>query len=267
MKANIMKSNFQFIGLFVALSTFAVTADAEKIKDAIGPGDSDNRWIISAHTSFFNNVLAGEGSEGILYPSVQFNGERFFFKNGSLNYSLGQRQNFTYGLIAAFSATSLSSDSNYRKNDQLAGLVERDGTIEGGFYVNHTTDLGRFNFNLLTDLGSEHDGHRATASYTFDLQAGNWNINPSIGAQWMSSGIVDHDYGVSLLEATGTRASYKGSSAINLFAGVRAKYEISDRWDFSVSTGFRRLGNSIADSSIVDDDYGYHGSLSLGYKF
>jgi outer membrane protein len=266
-KDNLMKSIFQLVGLSVTLCTFAATAQAEKIKDAIGPGDSDNLWILSANIGTYNNIYAGEGSEDVLYPSVEYNGERFFFKNGSFNYSLGQRQNFTYGLIAAPSSTFLSNEGNYRNHDELAGLVKRDGTIEGGFYINHTTDLGRFRFSLLTDMGSEHDGQRATASYTFDLHAGNWNINPSMGAQWMSGDIVDHYYGVSALESTVTRAGYKGSSAINLFAGVRARYEISDRWDFSASTGFKRLSDNITDSPIVDDDYGYHGNLSMSYKF
>jgi hypothetical protein len=159
------------------------------------------------------------------------------------------------------------SGQSYYVSSFSAIWPDSSGKIEGGFYVNHTTDLGRFRFSLLTDMGSEHDGQRATASYTFDLHAGNWNINPSIGAQWMSSGIVDHYYGVSSIESTTTRAAYKGSSAVNLFAGVRAKYEISDRWDFNASTGFTRLNDNITSSSIVDDDYGYHGNLSMNYKF
>ena len=262
-----MKSTTQLIGLTMTLCALASTAQAEQIKDAIGPGDSDNRWILGGNVVTYNNLYKGEGSDAVLYPAFEYNGDRFFVKNGSINFSIGQHEKMTYGLTASPSATFLSFDEDYRDNNQLAGLQEREATVEAGFYVNHTTDTGRFSFSVLTDLGSEHDGQRATASYTYDLQAGNWRINPTIGAQWMSSDIVNHQYGVSAAESTATRAAFEAGGALNLFAGVRARYDITEHWEFGASTGFTILSDNITDSSIVEEDYGYHGSLSMSYKF
>lgn len=262
-----MTSSIRLITSSILLSTFASLAQAETIKDAIGPGDSDTRWILSANVGSFNNIYAGEDSAEYLLPALEYNGDRFFVKDGAFSFSIGQQKKFTYGLTAALSSTFLAEESDYAGNSQLAGLTERDGTIEGGFYLNHTTDMGRFKLSLLSDLGGEHNGQRATASYTYDLKAGDWNINPSLGVQWMSEDIVNHQFGVSSAEATGTRAAYEGNSAFNFFAGVRARIDLSEHWDFSASTGFTALDNSITDSSIVDDDYRYYGNLSLGYKF
>ena len=106
-----------------------------------------------------------------------------------------------------------------------------------------------------------------TAKYTFNLKAGNWFINPTVGLEWLSNEVVDHHFGVSAPEANTMRAAYSGSNAINLFAGVRARYEINDHWDFSASTGVNWLDSTISDSSVVDANHGYNGAISVNYNF
>ena len=139
--------------------------------------------------------------------------------------------------------------------------------MEGGFYVFHTSDKGRMKFILNTDLGSKHEGQTALLSYTFDLRAGDWYVNPYVGAEWISSGKTDHYYGVSEAEATESRDAYKADSALNLFAGVRGRYELTDHWDVNLNAGFVALGDGIKDSSIVDEDFAYHTTVGINYNF
>jgi hypothetical protein len=35
--------------------------------DAVGPGDSDSRWILGAGAASYNNIFRGEGSEAVLF--------------------------------------------------------------------------------------------------------------------------------------------------------------------------------------------------------
>jgi hypothetical protein len=67
--------------------------------------------------------------------------------------------------------------------------------------------------------------------------------------------------------ATLTRSSYKGDSTVNFFAGVRARYEINDKWDLNLQTGTTHFGSGITDSSIVEEESAYYGSVSLDYNF
>lgn len=235
--------------------------------DAIGPGDRDARWLVGGAVGSATNIYAGEGNSSTGFPNISFNGKRFFIKDGSVNYSIREWGALSAGLTARYDANFLSFDEEYRNNSKLAGLEERDATIDGGFYVNHTTDLGRLQFSFLTDLGDKHDGHSASLQYTFNLKAGDWHINPVIGSTWISADKANHYFGVSNAEATVTRSSYNGDSTVNLFAGVRARYAISDKWDLNLQTGVKRFGSGITDSSIVDEKSAYYGSFSLDYNF
>ncbi|PCJ16809.1 MAG: hypothetical protein COA96_18230 [SAR86 cluster bacterium] len=254
----------RLLGLSVVVLSATNTAFAG---DAIGPGDNDATWIVGLSAISYDNVYAGEGRDSVLLPNISYNGETFFVKNGTFNYSLFQAGNYSFGLTGGFDGGFLNDVSEYRNNAELVGLEERDSTFEGGFYVNHTTDLGRFHFAALTDLGNKHDGESASLTYTFDLKAGNWNINPAVGVHWLSDNKVNHRYGVSLAEANVSRAAYEAGSAFNVSVGIRARYELTDHWDVNLQTGINFLDSSISNSSIVDDDNAYHTAISFNYNF
>ena len=245
--------------------------------DAIGPGDSDSRWVVGGSASTMNNVYVGEDTEGYILPYVEFNGETFWVKNGTFNVSFGQWDSLSGGVTAKLDGGFLSNDDNYEDNEKLAGLEERGYSADGGIYLYHTTDRGRLKLALYTDVGSEHDGHEAIVKYTFDLKAGAWSINPMIGAQWLSDNKVNYFYGVSDAESTPldtfhavptyVREAYKGGAAVNYFAGVRGRYEITDNWDVNLNAGVTRLDSDVTDSSVVEDDYSYCASASFRYNF
>jgi outer membrane protein len=235
--------------------------------DAVGPGDSDSRWILGAGAASYNNIYRGEGSEAVVFPNIIYNGERFFVKDGAFNLSLLQGDAFSGGLIVKLQGNFLTDDSDYDDNHLLAGLEERETNIDGGFFINHSTEMGRFNATVLTDASSEHGGHSLAMSYTFDLTAGNWAINPVIGLQWISDKKVDHLYGVSASEATTFRTAYEADSAVNVFAGVRGRYQLNQHWDANLSAGVTSLSSSIKDSSIIEDDLAYHVGASINYNF
>jgi len=259
-----MKTSTKLIALAIGTSVLASQAMA---RDAVGPGDKDSRWIVGAGVNTSSNLYAGEDDDTSLYPNFRYNGERFFVKDGTLNLHVLQNGAFSYGFTLAPSGTLLSDESEYKDNDKLAGLMEREYTVEGGIYMNHTTDMGRLNLTLGTDLGNEHKGHTALASYTFDLRAGDWYINPRIGVAWMSEHKAQHFFGVSQVEATDSREAYNADSNFNVFAGVRGRYELTDKWDINLETGVVALGDGIKDSSIVDEDYIYNASVGVSYSF
>ncbi len=242
---------------------------AADYRDSVGPGDKDARWVLTGTAFSVNNPYAGEGEESGFNPGFRYNGEKFFVNgaNGSLGYSIAKWGNLSAGVVAGLNYSFLSDDGEYRNNERLTGLEERDATVDGGFYVNHTTDLGRFNVTALTDLGGKHNGQSVGASYTFDFAVGDWSINPTIGAQWLSNNIVNHHFGVDANEATALRSAYNGGSALNWNASIRSRYDITENWDVNLSAGVTALDSAIRDSSIVDEDVISYGSISVGYSF
>ena len=255
---------FIALSLLGATSAFSLCANAS---DAIGPGDSDSKWVLGASVGAFNNPLVGEGDDVWISPTIRYNGKRVFVKDGSLNIHVTKRNGFSAGLKFALDGSFLSDRDNFKDNMQLAGISERDGTILGGIYVNHDSDLGRLSFNTLTDVGSEHDGQTMLLKYTFDLNAGNWAINPELGAQWLNADYVDHYVGISQSEATSTRPQFEADDTFIAFAGIRARYEFTDHWDINLTAGVSKLGSEFKDSPIIEDDVVYQASLGINYNF
>ena len=255
------------IQICTVICATAITTEATLASDAIDPGDRDVRWVLGGGGVVYNNAYRGEDQSGGLFPNIRYNGDRFFIKNATFNVALGQFGAFSTGLTLSPDRGFLSDEDDYRDNTQLAGLQERDATIEGGFYVNHTTALGRANLRVLSDLGHEHDGETATLSYIFDLKAGSWHINPVVGLHWMSDQKTNHYYGVSLSESNAQRSAYTSGSALNAFFALRTRYEFSTHWDIGIEAGVTRLDSGISESPIVDEEYSTHGAISVSYNF
>lgn len=252
------------IGLASSCVLFASISSAN---DAVGPGDSDSKWVLGLGAGAATNIYVGENDNGFAFPNFRYNGDRLFFADGNLGLNLFTSNEFSGGIIATGDASYLVDEKEYRDNKELLGIKERKATIEAGFYLNHTTSMGRLNFTALTDAGNKHDGHSLSVNYTADLEMGGWKVNPYVGASWMSKEKVDHHYGVRSNEVTSTRAFYQGKAATNLFAGVRGRYEITKKWDVNLNAGYTRLGSGITDSSIVDEKNAFHTTVAVNYNF
>lgn len=250
--------------LISAVSAVSMNVNAS---DAIGPGDSSSKWVLGLGAGVFNNPYSGEGTESVFGPNIRYNGERFFVKDGTVNLHLAKSNGFSGGLSVALNDSFLSDKDEFKGNEKLRGLSERDATALAGVYLNHDTDLGRLSFSALTDIGDKHDGHSLELNYTFDLKAGNWNINPELGAQWVSADYVDNFVGVSASEATSSRLEFRGASTVNTFAGIRARYEFTENLDIDLRTGVSKLGAGFKDSPIIDDDIVYHAAIGINYNY
>lgn len=253
--------------LAATITSLSFASLAAPASDSFAPGDSDSKWVVGGGGVIATNIYAGEDNLGIIYPNIEYRGERLFFKDGQLGLSVLSIGDFSGGLVLSADASFLMDDKEYRNNSQLAGLIERDATLEGGFYINHSTDMGRLKLTVLSDVAGKHNGQTVSLSYTGDMAMGSWKINPYIGTAWISQDKVEHHVGVSVAEATATRAAYQGKNTSNVFAGVRGRYDFSKNWDLNLEAGVTRFGSGINNSSIVDEKTAYHTSLGINYNF
>lgn len=242
-------------------------AAEERVSDAIGPGESDSRFVLGAVIGSLDNPYAREGTDGYIVPTFEWRGERLFFDDGQLGLTLFRRHGFSGGLVLTGTSSFLSDEDDYEDNDRLAGLEERDPTLDGGVYMMHTSDLGQFKLTVLDELTGKHDGQSADLNYTFDLKAYNWSINPFIGVSWSSGDSVDYFYGVSELESNSLRAAYKGKSSTNGYVGVQGRYQITDHIEATIQASYIRFGSGLTDSSIVDEDGSFVSGIGVIYNF
>lgn len=250
----------------VFLMSHQVAAE-EVISDAIGPGESDSKFVLGAVIGSFENPYADEGTKGYIVPTFEWRGERLFVDDGHLGLTLFRRHGFSGGLVLTGTSSFLSDEDDYEDNDRLAGLEERDPTVDGGVYMMHRSDLGQFKLTVIDELTGKHDGQSADLNYTFDLKAYNWSINPYIGVSWSSRDSVDYFYGVNESESSSLRAAYKGKSSTNAYVGVQGRYEITDHIEATIQASYTRFGSGLTDSSIVDEDGSFVSGIGVIYNF
>lgn len=236
-------------------------------KDAVDPGQADNTWVVGLAGGAINNPYAGEDTDGIIIPRIRYNGERFFFNENGVGVNLFSHNHFSGGLLLTSDMSFLADHKDYRNNAKLAGLKERDHALEAGFYINHSTDMGRLRFTALSDASSTHKGHSLGLEYIADLEYGDWHINPYAGVNWVSDKKADHHFGVRSEEVSDSRALYKADDSFGFNAGLRGRYSFNKNWDFTFNSGYGRLDSGISDSPIVEDKNIYYGTVGVNYNF
>jgi len=261
--------------LLTTLSLTVTATEVEKeearsekfISDAVGPGDSDSKWVLGAYTGSITSPYEGEGVKGFLIPSIEYRGEYFFVSDGNVGFNLFRHQGLSTGVFLTVDGSLLADEEDYEDNDLLDGLEERDATLNAGIYLKHTTPLGQLRVAVHDEVTGEHDGQSAIVDYTFDFKYKNVNINPVVGLAWNSADTVNHDFGISTKEATNDRKEYKGTSSVSVYTGVRARYDITEHWDVDVGVGVVKLGSGIKDSSIVEKDTLFISAVGVNYNF
>ena len=123
------------------------------------------------------------------------------------------------------------------------------------------------------ELSYEHDvldrvgGGEARLELGRSFQLGVARVTPKVGAAWLDSDVVAHDYGVPADRATPSRAAYDPSGALNLEAGVGLFLELGRSWTLVLDFGAGFLAAEIRESPLVDDEVVLRGFFTLGYTF
>lgn len=251
MKHRIVKPVFRCL---VAVASSVSISHSALASDAIGPGDSNSKWVVGGIGGAFTNPYTDEDNQGFFLPTVEYRGERFFVKDGQIGYSVLQFDSFSAGILLTGHGSYLHDEDEYDDNENLVGLKERKSTLDGGLYLMHRSDLGLLKLSILDELSGKHNGQSADLHYTFDIHYRGFAINPVIGVVWNGADMVNHFYGVSEAEANARRDAYEGKSTTNVYTGVRARYQFDQHWDAELAIAYSKLGSGISDSSIVEED-------------
>lgn len=263
----------------LTLALLANTSQAAKpafISDGYAPGDSQSKWQLGASIAAFTNPYIGESSDAAVIPDLRYNGKYVFIKHGTVNLSLlnpglMDTRGFSVGITLGGKSSMLWDKDNYDDNKQLAGITERDNTLNAGLYAKHHSALGQMTLTVLDEISGKHDGFSADLNYVFDygvmLGDKRLHLNPFIGVAFASNDEVHHFYGVSTAEATSDRLAYQGKSSTDYYAGMKVRYDITEHVDASFGLGAAKLGKGSSNSSIVAEDTLGFSVIGMTYNF
>lgn len=90
-------------------------------------------------------------------------------------------------------------------------------------------------------------------------QIKNWSLNGLVGAQYQSSGLLDHQWGVTETEADALLSAYQPSSGIDYTAQIDLTYPVTKNVLFQMYSRHLLYSDEMLDSPIVKKIREYHG--------
>lgn len=254
------KSHVAVAGIIVSLVLAAALAAAET-----------EETIESERPEIFigaGAVVRSEPFEGIdvkVYPVPLFGyeGKRLYLRGITGGYRLLQFDGWSIG------PTVRPRFDGYEAGDSsaLAGMKNRNATIDGGIELAKRTNWGLISAVFVTDLLGAHDGHELELSYTAIFPHAGFTFIPGVALQWQSSNLVDYYYGVKDSEVRTGRPAYSTDDTITPLVRLAVRRRISERWGLMLATQYQWLPSEISDSPIVDDNGVVSVLLGATYSF
>ncbi|NQX89662.1 MAG: MipA/OmpV family protein [Halioglobus sp.] len=205
-----------------------------------------------------------DGNVTQVIPAIAYNGDNLQILGPNVQYGLLGSGDLRLAAIGSYRIGVYDEDDS----DYLTGLGDRDSTLMLGLAV--LAELGH-GFEL--ELSYQHDildeigGGEARMAVDKSFQAGRLRLTPSLGVNWFSEDLADHDFGVPIDKALPNRPAYHVDSTYTFDIGVGAFYEVSTDWLVVLNMAVEYLDDEITDSPIVKKDYVIKGFLSINYVF
>lgn len=207
----------------------------------------------------------------VVIPQFSYYGKRFFIDDLDIGFTLSESDTSTVSLIATPGYDRVFFDRGDLQNIFVSGIPgstttgpfigENAGATHGANVPKgprHWTYLagpeGTFQIHgitgqldLLHEITAQNHGNEVRAALGIPLIQSTGSLSANVGLTWKSAAIVSYYYGVPGL--------YGGSWALNPFVKLGYSRPLSGKWRLTAFVQYEHLGNSIADSPIVNARY------------
>ena len=210
--------------------------------------DAGSGWIFGAGVAVTDPGYVGYSRQVTPFPLVFYHYGRFFFAGVTAGYLLSNGDHYRFSLVVSPEFNRLKASDS----PQLAGIQDRQWSLDGGANLDLFGHWGRFNIGVAHDLLDRNNGSSANLGYHFPIPMGGWTLTPGLGLRWQSANLVNYYYGVSPAEAIPGRPAYSPGAATSPYVDISLSTAISEHWTFRGSLAYQRFGSAIHDSPIVD---------------
>jgi len=224
-------------------------SETEPARDSTGSGGW--RGFLGAGLIALDRPVADR--KAFLLPLVSISyGDTFYWNVGQIGAWLLKSDDRSARLGIALKARGGYDPDDF---DGLAGMDKRDTSAELGVNGKWRTRPVAVSFGYFTDVSDKTNGNSALLGLSFPIRlSDSWSLIPSVGAEWLSTEVVDYYYGVRPGEAAFGRPPYAGESTVNLRAAVMAHYRLARAWSLFGGVSITHLGSGISDSPIIIHD-------------
>ncbi len=242
-----------------------------------------------------NPLITGDDID--LFWSLDFAwfGERWFFDNGDLGYTVHDGPALTLNWVnrvaterAFFSELNEGLFSGLGQNfvgEDNPGqpslpngetpiqsltdleLEDRDYALESGLEFLADGHWGSLHGQLMFDVSGVHEGYEAWLNLSRDWVVGRWHIVPSARLVWKSSQRNDYYFGTRDSEVQQGLPSYAAGSGLNAGIKLWAAYYITEDWRLMLSADYEHFSSALDDSPLLEDDHILSYFAGLHYAF
>lgn len=205
----------------------------------------------------------GEEQGSDLVPLYLYEGKYFFAHGTSGGVHLFRNDQFTFDVLARYRFQRLDPGDNPR----LAGLHERDQTVDAGIGATLRGNWGKLEASWVADTLGRHEGEEAQLDYSYPIDRGRWLFSPWLNLTWSDETLLDYYFGVDADEVASGRPEYRPTSGTSYGVGINTSYQVSRNLLAFFNLGIFRLDDTIHNSPIVDEDTISVAYLGAAYMF
>lgn len=283
--------------LTTLLLSFSTFADGDILCEANYDCIEIDRWDIGIALGYGVKTNPLKDYEDIpiyLAPTIAYYGDKWFFDNGNIGYTLVEDEKFTINLNTSFSEDSAyfyrwdPSNIFITGTNQLTipttrlvgprtlsanaepvfdGLEDRNFTLLGGIDAFIYTRIGILNFAIAHDLFDVHSGSQAKFKWLYNLALGQWRIEVAAIADWKSEEVINYYYSVRPSENSYWSEHYQAGSATNLGLELTTQYVINEHWELIFLARYTELGDKIVESPLVNKHNTNTFFVGTAYRF
>lgn len=221
----------------------------------------DRGWGIGLGALIEDEGYVDGSSETEALPVLFYRGKRFQLLGPQAEWLLWERDGFSASARAEYRF------DGYEEGDAdiFEGMAEREAGFHLGAELKYRADWGHLTGEWLGVTG-DAEGSRSALYYGYPMELGSWVVTPRVGLERYDRKFTDYYYGVRPDEAREGRAAYTADASTNVDVGV----DFQRAWKhhlFLASAKYRRFGDGIADSPLVEDDGSLRFTVAWIYRF
>jgi len=169
--------------------------------------------------------------------------------------------------VLPFGYGNLEVLGQYRADGYHSSVVSsRQGSIPLGLGTLQITPIGAFDVHALHDFGKS-GGDIVQARYLAEIPFGRTKAYPELGVEYESSAYTGYYYGTTASDAVTLGRGYTPGAAVNTFAGLLLKTQISGNWYATTYFRCTWLDSRISGSPIVTRGVQKSLMFSVLYQF
>ncbi|MCL2912761.1 MipA/OmpV family protein [Shewanella corallii] len=275
------------------------SSDSEGVS-SLGEPMSPSQWQFAVAVGWgekSNPLFDYDDIPVYVLPSVAWYGERAFFDNGAIGYTLWDGYDYSINLIGGFGddagwfnrwdpsnlfigglsggspapatdmSTKFSRTPASSETEPSYNLKDRKLTYMGGGEVNWYTSMGNWRALIMQDILNVHNGQIAMLSWYNYWQIMKLRVDLTLSLNWKSSQLVDYYYGISADEASWGSPTYDGRGTFSPTIELDFSYPITKKLELLLLGRYTRFGAGIADSPLLKEDNSFGVFFGAAYRF